>query len=190
MRSKALAIAVFATAGLSAGTSSAQTIKPGLWEINNKMQSGNGELDAAMKEMQKQFANMPPEQRKMMEDAMAKRGMNMSAGPGGGISVKMCLTKEMVARNQMPMQQNGDCTQKRSPMVGNTMKVSFTCTKPPSSGEGTVVFNGDTGYKMNMKITSSARGKPETMTIDGDAKWLSNDCGNIKPLEQVAPPAK
>lgn len=189
MTSKLFATAIIALAGLAAGTSSAQNVKPGLWEINNKMQTGNGELEAAMKKMQEQFANMPPEQRKMMEDAMAKQGVNMSAGPGG-ISVKMCLSKEMVARNQMPMQQHGDCTQTRSPMIGNTMKVSFTCTKPPSSGEGTVTFTGDTGYKMHMKMTSSARGKPETMTIDGEAKFLSSDCGKIKPLEMPVQAAK
>ena len=49
----------------------AQTLKPGLWEINNKMQSGSGQLEKGMAEMQKEMAAMPPEQRKTMQDMMA-----------------------------------------------------------------------------------------------------------------------
>ncbi len=194
MKFRLSALIVLAAAGLAAGASSAQNIKPGLWEINNKMQSGNGELEAAMAQMQKQLASMSPQQRKMMEDAMAKQGVNFSASSsGGGIGVKMCMTKEMVAQNKLPMQQQGDCTHTQSPMVGNTMKVSFKCTKPPSSGEGQVTYLSDTAYKMNMKMTSSHAGKVGTMTMDANAKWLSSDCGNIKPIQMPVPapaPAK
>ena len=183
-------LSVLLALALAAGTSSAQNIKPGLWEINNKMQSANGELEAAMAQMQKQLANMPPEQRKMMEDAMAKQGVNLStSSSGGGIGVKMCMTKEMVAQNKVPMQQQGDCTHTQSPMVGNTMKISFNCSKPPSSGEGQVTYLSDTAYKMNMKLTSTQGGKSGTMTMDANAKWLGADCGNIKPI-QMPPPGK
>jgi hypothetical protein len=176
-------------AGLVAGAASAQNIKPGLWEINNKMQSGNGELEAAMAQMQKQLASMSPEQRKMMEDAMAKQGVNFSpSSSGGGIGVKMCMTKEMVAQNKVPMQQQGDCTHTQSPMVGNTMKISFSCTKPPSSGEGQVTYMSDTAYKMNMKVTSTMQGKSGTMTMDANARWLGSDCGNIKPFKMPVKP--
>jgi len=75
---------------------SAQTMKPGLWEISHKTQFGSGEMNKEMAAMQEQMAKMPPEQRKMMEDMMAKRGLAMGAGgPGGGMSIKMCMTKEM-----------------------------------------------------------------------------------------------
>ena len=46
----------------------AQTVKPGLWEMTNKMQSGSGEMEKAMAEAQKAMADLPPEQRKMMQD--------------------------------------------------------------------------------------------------------------------------
>jgi hypothetical protein len=180
-------LSVLLALALAAGTSSAQNIKPGLWEIKNKMQSGNVDLDAAMAQMQKQLANMPPEQRKMMEDAMARQGVNLSTSSDGGIGVKMCMTKEMVAQNKVPMQQQGDCTHTQSPMVGNTMKITFNCSKPPSSGEGQVTYLSDTAYKMNMKVTSTQGGKTGTMSMDGNAKWLGADCGNIKPIQM--PPA-
>ena len=39
----------------------AQTLKPGLWETINKMQSGSGQSEKGMAEMQTQMAGMSPE---------------------------------------------------------------------------------------------------------------------------------
>jgi hypothetical protein len=166
---------------LAAPPALAQNLKPGLWEINNKMQSSSGQMEKAMAESQKQMAAMPPEQRKMMQDMMAKQGLSMGPGAGGNIAVKICMTKEMAERNELPAQQ-GDCKTTNSPRSGNTMKMSFACTQPPSSGEGTVTFVSPEAYTMKMTMKSMMQGKPETMTMDGGGKWLSADCGNIKPL--------
>jgi len=177
--------AALALLALVPQTVTAQTLKPGLWEINNKMQSGSGQMEKAMADMQKQLASMPPEQRKMMQDMMAKQGMSM--GPGaGGMAVKICMTKESIERNELPSQQ-GDCKTTTTPRMGNTMKMSFVCTQPPSSGEGQVTFVSPEAYTMKMAMKTTVQGKPETMTMDGGGKWLSADCGNIKPL---APPKK
>jgi hypothetical protein len=159
----------------------AQTLKPGLWEINNKMQSGSGQLEQGMAEMQKQMAAMPPEQRKMMQDMMAKQGVSLGAGAPGSMVAKICMTKEMAERNEVPAQQ-GDCKTTTSPRAGNTMKVSFVCTQPPSSGEGQVTFISPDAYTMKMAMKTTVQGKPETMTMDGGGKWLSADCGSIKPM--------
>ena len=69
----------------------AQTTKPGLWEITNKMQSSSGETEKAMANMEKQLAAMSPEQRKQMQDMMAKQGMSMTPGGGGGMSMNCLL---------------------------------------------------------------------------------------------------
>jgi len=175
-----------ATLAFAAGAH-AQTTKPGLWEMTNKMQSSSGEMEKAMANMEKQMASMPPEQRKQMQDMMAKQGMSMTPGAGGGMSMKMCITKEMAERNELPQQQQGDCKTTRSPASGNTVKFSYTCAQPPSSGEGVMTFSGDTAYTMKMNVTSNVKGKPEKMTMDASGKWLSADCGAIKP---IAPPKK
>jgi hypothetical protein len=172
-------IATALTAGSFFAT--AQTMKPGLWEVNNKMTSQSGEMEKGMAEAQKQLASMPPEQRKMMEDMMAKQGVGMGAGGGPGMSAKVCLTKEMVDRNEVAAQQ-GDCQQTNSSRAGNTMKFSFVCTKPPSSGEGQVTFVSPEAYTMKMTINSTVKGKPETMKMDASGKFLSSECGNIKPI--------
>ena len=170
-----------ASFGLSPNSLGAQTMKPGLWEISSKM-GGSPEMDKAMSQMQQQMASMPPEQRKMMEDMMAKNGMSMGAAAGGAIVLKSCISKEMAERNQMPMQQKGDCSSTISDQSSTGMKMRFTCVNPPSNGEGQFSFSGNSAYTMKMKVNTSVAGKMETTTIDGSGKWLGADCGSIKPM--------
>jgi hypothetical protein len=163
-----------------ASTAGAQSLKPGLWEITNKMQTGSGQMEQQMAQMQQQMANMPPDQRKMMEEMMTQRGVKMGSAGAGGMSVKMCMTKEMVERNEIPAQQ-GDCKTTQQSRSGNTMKMAFTCTNPPSSGEGQVIITSPEAYSMKMQINSTMQGKPEKINMDGTGKWLGADCGSVKP---------
>ncbi len=160
---------------------SAQTIKPGLWEISSKM-GGNPEMDKAMAQMQQQMAAMPPEQRKMMQDMMAKQGVSMAAGPGGTMLSKMCLTREMVERNQLPVHDKGNCTNTVSNQSAAGMNIRFVCTDPAATGEGRVNFKGDSAYDMKMTMNTTHQGKAMTTTMDAYGKWLGADCGAIKPL--------
>lgn len=168
-------------ATLVSGAALAQSTRPGLWEIENKV-GGSPEIDQAMAQMQQQMASMPPAQRKMMEDMLAAQGVKMGQGSGGGMAMQVCITPEMAARQQLPTQTEGDCTSKMGARSGNTAKVSFSCTNPPSSGEGTYTFRGDTGYDMDMQVHSQQNGKPSTMTVKGSGRWLAADCGKVRPI--------
>ncbi len=171
--------ALLAAAAVSAG---AQTMKPGLWEASNKI-GGSPEMDQAMAKMQQQMAAMTPAQRKMMEDMMAKQGVGMGGlAAGGGMLLKMCITKEMVERNQLPVQQQGSCITTTTDKSSKGMKIKFTCTNPPSTGEGQFTFAGDTAYTMHMKVNNTGQGAPKTTTVDTSAKWLGAACGAIKPM--------
>lgn len=158
----------------------AQTFKPGLWESTSKM-GGSPEIEQAMAKMQQQMASMPPEQRKMMEEMMSKQGVTLGAS-GSGMVAKVCVTKEMAERGDMPTQQQGDCTTTTSDKTSRGMTMKFSCTNPPSNGEGQLTFAGDSAYTTKMKINSTAQGAPKTITVDSSAKWLGSDCGNVKPL--------
>lgn len=172
MRMHLVAAAAALAFALPAG---AQTMKPGLWEIHNKM--GGGQMDAAMAEMQKQLAQMPPAQRKQMEAAMAQRGMKMAPG-AGGMSVQMCMTKEMVERNDVPVQDG--CTATQNKRSGNRVQFAFRCTNPPSSGEGEMTFTPES-YTSHMTMKGLVQGKTETIVSDTTGKWLKADCGSVKP---------
>lgn len=158
---------------------SAQTMKPGLWEVNNKMQA-DGKMGQDMAKSQQRMAKMSPEKRKMVQDMMAKQGVTMGDGGPGAIGTKVCMTKEMVERNETPSQKD-DCKQNASPRSGNTMKISFNCSNPPSSGEGQITFVSPEAYTMNMTMNRVAEGKPQKVNMEATGKWLSADCGAIKP---------
>jgi len=156
----------------------AQTQAPGLWENSFKMKSQDGELEKGMAEMQKQMAAMPPEQRKQIEEMMASRGIGMGAQ---GTSVKVCVTKEDVARKAEPQFREG-CTQQVVQRTANGVKVKFECTKPqPMSGEGEMTFISDKAYTGKSTLTSKGEGKAQQMTMELAGKWLAADCGAVKP---------
>lgn len=185
-----LAIATFALfpcawhASVNANT---QIMKPGLWEITSQMQGGSGEMAKAMAEAQKEMANMPPEQRKMMQDMMARQGIQMGTAGGAGVSIKVCMTQEMIARNEVATHKNqGDCTNNYSPRSGNSMKFSFQCPNPPSKGEGVVTFNGSDAYNVKMTTSTVVNGKTEKIDMQSSGKWLAADCGTVKPLTHLA----
>jgi hypothetical protein len=186
MKANHLLAAALAAVACAAG---AQTLKPGLWEVTQQMQTGSGQMEQGMSQMQQQMANMPPEQRKMMEEMMAKQGVKMGPsghGGPGGMSMKVCLTKEMVEKNELPAQQS-DCRTTQQSRTGNSMKMAFACTNPPSTGEGHVVFKSPEAYSMKMVMNAQVQGKPEKVNMDGAGKWLGSDCGNVKP---ITPPKK
>ncbi|MDZ4103703.1 MAG: DUF3617 domain-containing protein [Hydrogenophaga sp.] len=165
------------------GVAHAQSTKPGLWEVTQKM-GGNAEMDQAMAQMQQQMAGMSPAEKKMMQDMLAKQGMSMpAAGAGGGMAMKVCITPEMAAKQDMPVQTEGECTTTITSRSANTLKMNFVCKNPPSSGEGTYTFSGDTAYTMKMLMKGTKQGKPMSTTLDGQGTWLSASCGAVKPLK-------
>jgi hypothetical protein len=164
-----------------AGAAGAQSLKPGLWEITQQMQMGGAQAEQ-MAQMRQQMANMPPEQRKMMEDMMAQRGIKMGPGaPGGGMSMQLCMTREMAERNEVPAQR-GDCKTTQQSRSGKTMKMAFTCSNPPSSGEGEITFASPESYHMKMAVTTQVQGHAEKANMQTSGKWLGADCGNVKPM--------
>ncbi|MGZ3329820.1 MAG: DUF3617 domain-containing protein [Xanthobacteraceae bacterium] len=173
-----LACALGCAAALPAG---AQNMKPGLWELSNKLSSSDSQMNTAMAEMQKQLAGMPPEQRKAMQQMMERKGMQMNVGAGGALTTRMCMTKEMIQRKEFPVQE-GDCKQKVTPMSGNRMKVAFSCTKPPASGEGELTLDSDTSYRAKMHVKGSDEGRQQVVDMDVTGKWLGADCGKLRPV--------
>lgn len=161
-----------------------QSMKPGLWEMQTRMQHGNAEQQNAMAQMRKQMESMPPAQRKQMEAMLAQQGMSLSKD---GMGMKTCITPEMASRYDVPPQreENG-CTTKAQPRAGNVVRFSYQCTKPPSQGEGTVTWNGSEAYSTRVESTTTVGGKAEKSTIESSGRWLAGDCGSVKPMGAMA----
>jgi len=175
-----LSCALFA-AELSAADSVKVPMSPGLWEVTSRMQSDDPKITKALEEAQRAMDNMPESQRKMMQEMMQKQGVQISAGAPGETKVTMCMTEAMVNQGGMPQQQTGKCSQKTG-LSGNTVNFEFACTDPVSSGTGTYVFSGDSSYTMDMKISSGTGSATQNLTLQGNGKRLSDDCGDVKPM--------
>ena len=174
------AFAIILTLAFSTITGPAQAqqeIRPGLWQHDFDMKSESGEMEKAMREVQQQLESMPPEQRQMMEQMMAKQGVQLGTDTQ---SVKVCISEETAARGFVP-QDNDDCKHEVVERGGNTVKVKFNCTgNPPRSGEGKFTITSPTAFTGNSVIDTTVNGKAERMTVKQTGKWLSSDCGNLK----------
>jgi hypothetical protein len=159
----------------------APSVKPGLWESKTKM-SLPPELQQALAQAQQAMANLPPEQRKQMEAAMAQQGMSMSSGKDGEMTTRTCFTKEM-AQRVAPGSRDPNCTYQDGPRVGNTQTFKVSCPGR-GSGEGVVTYLAEDQVQTAMTMTSDQGpgGKPMTMKMEGTSRYLGSDCGNVKPL--------
>lgn len=176
MKRNIFTVATLALALLGPAAQAADSIKPGLWQINSKLTSAQAETDMAMGMLLQHLGNLPPEQRKAMEQMAANNGMAMpTIGADGGIGVTACITPEMAARKQIPTGQPGDCKSNNVAVAGG-MNMAFTCASPPSSGQGKLSFVGDSGFTMAMQVTTSARGAPERVTVNSTGQWLGAHC--------------
>lgn len=173
------ALAVLAAVAAPAGAQ--QKMRPGLWEHSVQMKTQSGQMEAAMAQAQKSMDSLPPAQRKQMQEMLAAQGIGL--GPQGQ-SVKVCVTPEQAAIDQMP-QQDG-CTQKVQRVNASTLKMAFQCRgdqdTPPTSGEGTVNFQGSTAYTGQFRVHTAIDGKAEQIDMAQSGKWLSDQCGAIRPV--------
>lgn len=176
LRLSLLACAAIGAQAAAQAASPSTAIKPGLWQVDSKMASPDAATDNTMSLLLQQLGNLPPDQRKQLESMAASRGMAMpTVGADGAVRVTACVTPEMAARKQIPTGQPGDCKSKNSD-IADGMQVSFSCSKPKSSGEGQVRFLGDQAFSMQLAVTTSARGAPEQVNVTSKGKWLGATC--------------
>lgn len=180
-RATALTAAVLLSCTVGAAGAQTQKLRPGLWENTVSMKSQSGQIEAAMAEMQKSMASLSPAQRKQMEQAMAQQGVQM--GPSGN-TVKICISPEQADLDRIPAQEG--CTQNVQRTGPSTVAMTFSCKgtqgQPPSSGVGTMTFQGPTAYTGQFKVKTTTDGKPEQIDMVQNGKWLAADCGAIKPV--------
>lgn len=168
-------------ASLAAGLPAmAQDMKPGLWELSNDVGSPDPQMQAAIGAVRKQLADMTPAQRQAMQQLLDKNGVQLDVGAGGALRTQMCVTPEMIARKEVPMQQ-GDCAYRMSPLGANRLKVNFSCTRPHASGEGEMTVDTPTRYHARMTVRNQ---DPPNQTVDMlvDGRWLATSCGNVRPI--------
>lgn len=156
-------------------------MKPGLWEHSSAIKSQSGEAEKGMAELKKNMEKMPPEQRKMVEEMMARQSMSMS---DKGAIVKVCISKEQAEKLDIPQTQDSDCKQEILKRTPKSIKMKFTCKGgATSNGEGEFTLLSPTSYVGKTVVNTDTKGKKDRLDIDQKGKWLSADCGKIAPVK-------
>jgi hypothetical protein len=163
--------------------------KAGLWETKVTKQIVDGkdlgaQLAAAPKvdpaKLQAALANVPPEQRAMVE---ARIKAAQSGGGGTGGAFRYCVTEAM-AEKHMFGSHDGTCGPSNVSFSGNKMSYSMNCSRNGHAivGTGQVVFNGDTVAIHTESTLTDANGSHNSV-VDMQSSYLGADCQGVKPVE-------
>ena len=180
-RHATLTLTALLAASLAQAADAPPPIKPGLWEMSTDSQQLNGKpVPDQSAQLAAQLKSMPPEMRQQIEAQMKAQGIQINTSANGGIAARMCLTKDMLEQNRW-QQAEGDCKSQVTSRSGNTWKWSMSCTQPPAQGEGVTTFSTPEYYTGDVRMTTQDNGKPQVMSMKHRARWISADCGGIKP---------
>jgi hypothetical protein len=176
-------ITMFVVAGAHevARAQTAPPIKPGLWQVRSEREVDGQK--SKMPDMSEHLKNMPPEQRKQIEDMMKQRGVDMSGGSMN--DMKICLGKDSVDPDQWQRNQ-GSCKTDYLSRTGTTWKWHTSCREPAAETDGEAHFNSSDSYTVKTATTMAIQGQTRTTRMTLNSKWLGPDCGDIKP---VTPPS-
>jgi Protein of unknown function (DUF3617) len=154
-------------------TMPAPPIKPGLWQVQMEREV-NGQK---MPDMSERLKNMPPEKRAQFEAMMKQHGVGV-----GGATNQICYTKEMIEHSPWADIQT-DCKPTFSSRTSSSWKWHTSCPKSGYEADGEAVFINSENYTVKStsvsKMGDKARNSSTTMT----SKWVSADCGDVKPLD-------
>jgi Protein of unknown function (DUF3617) len=171
-------LAVFAFA-FSAFAMQAQTtipkppIKPGLWQVQMEREV-NGQK---MPDMSERLKNMPPEKRAQFEAMMKQHGFGT-----GGASNQVCYTAEMLEHSPWADMQM-DCKPTFSSRTSASWKWHTSCPKLGIEADGEAIFINSENYTAKSTSVSKMGDKVRNSTATMTGKWVSADCGDVKPLD-------
>ena len=185
MKKVLLAILVALSSNVFAESSG---LKPGLWEMKVVKQVMDGrdmqaQMAAAQEQMQQAMANMTPEQRKQMEAMMGRQGAHVSGGGG----TRICISKEMAARDRPVMSSQSHCDPVKSNRSGNKISFEFNCSNKgrTESGKGETTIRSDLMETVVDMTMTDAHGS-HTIHNESQFKFIGSDCQGIKPADQLS----
>lgn len=149
-------------------------MRPGLWEMSSDDIQVDGSKMPGMADMVEQMKGLPPEQRKMMEDMLAAQGVALGAG-----GVRMCLSAEQVKSRELPFQDEPGCSQKVTEHTDDLWRFSFECPDAKGTGETRLISDREVASVIDSQYrTGDQEGSSR---IKSEGRWLSDDCGTLKP---------
>lgn len=149
----------------------AQEIQPGLWEISSSNMQVGGQALPGMPQMLEQMNNLPAEQRQMMEQMMAKQGVQL-----GDQGVRICLSEAQIKAQDIPLQDpTSGCSHEITERSVERWTFRFSC--PDGQGEGETRFISDREFTTQVNGTYGG----QSSSMESHARWIAADCAGLQP---------
>lgn len=153
----------------------AGVIRPGLWEVTSQSP------------LTKSLPKISPEQTEQLK----QMGLDVSQLQSGAVVGKVCITKEMAAREELPplTENEAGCKVTNQSRNGATFLVDMQCDSAQMQGKGTsrTVFSNSESFTSTANFSGTVQGIPVNDRVDTSGKWMRDDCGGVKPLEGKMP---
>jgi hypothetical protein len=169
---------------LSTAALPAQDIKPfdvklGLWETTSTTDMNGMAMPAMPQIPPEALSRMPPEQRAKVEAMMKGRGGNPRA-----MTVRSCITKETLARAGAFGQSDKSCTMKVVSSTPAKQVLHMDCARDEMHMTGDMTIERVAAELVKGASVIKAEGEHAiTMKSSFETKWLSADCGDVKPVQ-------
>ncbi|MBS1169644.1 MAG: hypothetical protein H6R01_562 [Burkholderiaceae bacterium] len=167
MRKPMLSILLCTAVSIPALTQAASPMNPGLWEITTQSDS------------MKNRPQISPEQAARMR----QMGINVPEMRNGAMVMKVCYTKELLSRDEMPGQKEHECQTKNMSRSSSVYSADIVCNGPNMKGNGTIKgTHYATSFESNYSFKGTAMGQPANHQRKTSGKWLGANCGSVKPI--------
>ena len=147
-------------------------IKPGLWQVQmERVVDGQ-----KMPDMSERLKNMAPEKRAQFEAMMKQHGLE-----AGGHGSQVCYSRESLEHSPWADTQT-DCKPTFSTRTSSVWKWHTTCPKLGVESDGEAIFTDPENYTVKSTSVSKMGDKVRNASTTMTGKWMSSDCGGLKPL--------
>ena len=155
-------------------------IKPGLWQVHIDREVNGQKMPDASERMK----NMSPEKRAQFEAMRKQHGVGT-----GAAGSQVCYTRETLEHSPWADQQT-DCKATFSTRTSSAWKWHTTCPKSGYEADGEAIFADRENYTVKSTSVSKMGDKVRNSSTTMTGKWLSSDCGDLKPLNPIPWPAR
>ncbi len=159
-----------------AAKSAETSMRPGLWEVTTSS------------DLLWLVPHIPPDQMEGLKDLAKEYGLDMPQIQNGSAQSNTCITQEMATQKIPPglYQSDMGCVAKSATHIGNQYRLDFECTSDQLKGKGTAqgTFVSMEKFAGQTTFNGFVQGNPVNEKADISGRWLSANCGSVKPLQQ------
>ena len=148
-------------------------IKPGLWEVKSEASADGKKTTQPADRLQ----GLSPQVRAQLEASMKQKGV--AIGPGG--VNRICFSKESM--DPARWGEAASCKTDYGARSNSAWKWRSVCTQPEMTIDGEAIFANPESFRIHTTTTMKRRDEVKTSQRTTQARWLSADCGDLKPFD-------